>query len=397
MRQNTRKVSIRALVAAVIAAASLLMTMAMPFGTAAQSASSDWSAPRTVYIPETGHTLDQLFLDMWRNAGGANAYGYPITNEITESNGHVVQYLQYARFEYWPEGDADGNTAFVANLGDELRPMAVQRTVGTFSSQQSKTSSALDTARQIQAWFPVSASKFNLDDGSVYYSETTKHAVQHGFLDYWQNVIGSSYLGEPLTEEYTLNGVTYQVFERGQLAWTQEKDTWLVPVGQLLADKYKLNQAATDQGDAPTYSEDLFVPPPAPVASTPGGDCVDAELWVDVNLSSQSMDVYCGDQVILSTLVSTGRPGFETPTGEFFVNSKLPSQTMEGVIGGEYYNVPDVPDVMYFTDEGHALHGAYWHNNFGNVMSHGCVNLPMDVADWLYSIAPVGMRVEIHY
>ena len=93
--------------------------------------------------------------------------------------------------------------------------------------------------------------------------------------------------------------------------------------------------------------------------------------------------------------VSTGTAKFATPPGSYTVLSKLPSQTMEGVLGGEYYNVPDVPDVLYFTDRGHALHGTYWHNNFGTPMSHGCVNLPMDVADWMYQWATVGMRVEI--
>jgi lipoprotein-anchoring transpeptidase ErfK/SrfK len=70
---------------------------------------------------------------------------------------------------------------------------------------------------------------------------------------------------------------------------------------------------------------------------------------------------------------------------------------MEGAIAGENWFVPDVPDVLYFTNQGHAIHGTYWHNNFGAVMSHGCVNLPMDVADWLYSYASLGMRIEIHY
>ena len=68
---------------------------------------------------------------------------------------------------------------------------------------------------------------------------------------------------------------------------------------------------------------------------------------------------------------------------------------MEGLIGGEYYNVPQVPDVMYFTDEGHAFHGTYWHNNFGQVMSHGCVNLPLDLAAWLYDWTPMGTAVLI--
>jgi lipoprotein-anchoring transpeptidase ErfK/SrfK len=120
-----------------------------------------------------------------------------------------------------------------------------------------------------------------------------------------------------------------------------------------------------------------------------------AQKAILVSLSRQTMWVYKGEDVVLTSLVSTGRAGFETPTGTFQILSKLPSQTMEGVIGGEYYNVPNVPNVMYFTNEGHALHGTYWHNNFGTPMSHGCVNLPMDVAAWLYNWAPIGTPVYI--
>lgn len=121
------------------------------------------------------------------------------------------------------------------------------------------------------------------------------------------------------------------------------------------------------------------------------------EFWLDVNLSTQYMTVYRGNTPVLGTYVSTGRPEFDTPTGTFHINSKVPSQTMSGVLGGEYYNVPNVPYVMYFTDRGHAIHGAYWHNNFGHVMSHGCVNLPLDVAAWVYSQASIGTRVQIHW
>ena len=61
-----------------------------------------------------------------------------------------------------------------------------------------------------------------------------------------------------------------------------------------------------------------------------------------------------------------------------------------------FYEVPDVPDVMYFSVEAAALHGCYWHNNFGYPMSHGCVNLPLDVAAWMYGWAPLGTMVWIH-
>lgn len=129
--------------------------------------------------------------------------------------------------------------------------------------------------------------------------------------------------------------------------------------------------------------------------ATPMTGSTKAQKAIVVSISHQMLWAYKGDRVVLRSYVSTGRAGFDTPVGSFTILSKLPSQTMEGVIGGEYYNVPDVPDVMYFTDRGHALHGTYWHNNFGTPMSHGCVNLPMDVAAWLYDWAPVGTPVQI--
>lgn len=70
---------------------------------------------------------------------------------------------------------------------------------------------------------------------------------------------------------------------------------------------------------------------------------------------------------------------------------------MEGTISAEYYNVPNVPDVMYFTPYGHAIHGTYWHSNFGTPMSHGCVNVPLGYASWLYDHTPYGATVEVRW
>ena len=131
------------------------------------------------------------------------------------------------------------------------------------------------------------------------------------------------------------------------------------------------------------------------VLSLPQPTEAKAQKTIMVSIGQQAMWALKGDDVVLSSYVSTGRAGFDTPLGTYVILTKLPSQTMAGVIGGEYYNVPDVPWVMYFTNGGHALHGTYWHNNFGTPMSHGCVNLPMDVAAWLYDWAPVGTPVLI--
>lgn len=379
----------------VLAPLSTLTAKAAPASSAQPmfqySGQDDWAPPSTVYIPDTGQTIDGVFLDFWRANGGASSYGNPITPEFT-MNGHTVQYYQYARFEYWPE-DADGNVVHLGKIGEELRPQLVMR-----QGAAATAPGALAQLAQISlAWLPVAKNVASTPESDTFtYVSDTGHTVQNGFKSFWESTGGADYLGNPLTEEFKLNDVTYQVFERGELAWQQDSDPWMVDVGDELAARQGISTAPVDQGDIPTYDESLFVEP-EPDTTPTGVYDPDQELWFEVNLSEQSMTVWNGDHVLLWTLVSTGRPGFDTPTGTFYVNTKLESQTMEGVIGGEYYNVPDVPWVMYFTDEGHALHGTYWHNNFGNVMSHGCVNLPMDVAEYLYSITPIGTRVEIHY
>jgi hypothetical protein len=117
-----------------------------------------------------------------------------------------------------------------------------------------------------------------------------------------------------------------------------------------------------------------------------------------VSLGAQRLWAYEGEQMVLTTLVSTGTAETQevaTPVGHWQILVKLPMETMTGTIAGKPYEVDDVPYVMYFTNEGHALHGTYWHNNFGTPMSHGCVNLPMDVAEWMFRWAPEGTPVTI--
>jgi LysM repeat protein len=114
--------------------------------------------------------------------------------------------------------------------------------------------------------------------------------------------------------------------------------------------------------------------------------------WIDVNLSAQRLTAYEGNTPVRSTLVSTGLPRTPTPTGQYRTYVKYASASM----AGPGYYLAGVPYVMYFY-RGYALHGTYWHTNFGHPMSHGCINLPTSEAQWLYSWAPVGTLVKIHY
>jgi lipoprotein-anchoring transpeptidase ErfK/SrfK len=109
------------------------------------------------------------------------------------------------------------------------------------------------------------------------------------------------------------------------------------------------------------------------------------QRWVDIDLNEQTLTAYEGDREVFATLVSTGKPGFPTPTGTFRVHTKIRHSTMIG--RREHYHVEEVPNVLYFYD-GYALHGAFWHDSFGHTVTHGCINLSPRDAAWLFSWAP---------
>ncbi|NLS78145.1 MAG: L,D-transpeptidase family protein [Chloroflexi bacterium] len=128
----------------------------------------------------------------------------------------------------------------------------------------------------------------------------------------------------------------------------------------------------------PTITSTFTPTPTETFTSTPTATPT-PERWIDVNLTTQTLVAYEGDKPVLTTKISSGSAQFPTIEGIYYIYLKLLKQTMTG----EDYETPDVPWVMYF-HLSYSLHGAYWHNDFGRPRSHGCVNLPLDAAEWLY-------------
>jgi len=106
--------------------------------------------------------------------------------------------------------------------------------------------------------------------------------------------------------------------------------------------------------------------------------------WIHVDLGEQTLVAYEGDKPVYATLISSGKEGYEPPTGLFEVQQKYISTTMNATdpIDG-FYEVEEVPWTLYYHG-GYALHGAYWHTDFGKVRSHGCTNIAPVDARWLY-------------
>jgi len=145
---------------------------------------------------------------------------------------------------------------------------------------------------------------------------------------------------------------------------------------------------------------------------------------IDLNLATQTLVAYEYGKAVFQTNISSGIPGggggkglsTTTPSGEWHVEEKLPSKHMGG--GDLFASVDDyvlagVPYTCFFTPAGHAFHGTYWHENFGTPMSHGCVNMRTNEAQWIfrwarpehtvadlsnkYYFRGYGTTVDIHY
>jgi hypothetical protein len=119
-----------------------------------------------------------------------------------------------------------------------------------------------------------------------------------------------------------------------------------------------------------------------PLAAIPA--TVDTSLWFGIDLQEQTITVYEDDQPIFATLVSTGLPLVPTTEGTFHIYQRYERKKMtSGAWSSDYYMMEEVPTIMFFNGT-QALHGVYWHDAFGFPQSHGCVNMSISDARWMW-------------
>lgn len=158
---------------------------------------------------------------------------------------------------------------------------------------------------------------------------------------------------------------------------TETPEPTLTPTATATAVFSPTPMSTATSGPTPT-----FTPSPTPTQSWITAKYLPlplGEKWIEVDLTKQTLKAYDGTVLVFQTRISSGRKNTPTLEGKFRIQRKLESQLMSG----PGYYLPAVPYVMYFVGS-YALHGAYWHNNWGTPMSHGCVNLRREDAKWLY-------------
>ncbi len=127
----------------------------------------------------------------------------------------------------------------------------------------------------------------------------------------------------------------------------------------------------------------------------------DKHLLVD--LASQTVTAYEADRVVFMSRISSGvrlkEGGFATPKGHYRTTRKRPCRHMANPANayGSGFDLPGVPWVSYFTSDGVAFHGAYWHNDFGVPHSHGCINMTPQAAKWIYRWTTPTVPPEYYY
>lgn len=190
----------------------------------------------------------------------------------------------------------------------------------------------------------------------------------------------------PVTEEIArYEGVTttHTVTAGQELALIARE--YGVPVDDLIAlngisnpDLLYVGQTLTIPAAGPYVPQNV---PPAPV---PQGRSI------LVSTADQRIYAYENGELVRTHLTSTGRTETPTVLGDYRIYVKYAADDMRG----PDYFLPQVPYTMYFY-QGYAIHGTYWHNSFGRPMSHGCVNLPVEEAQWFYNFADVGTLVRV--
>ncbi len=151
-------------------------------------------------------------------------------------------------------------------------------------------------------------------------------------------------------------------------------------VVRLTGERVTINGARYEETDEGWWLKSIEATKTNP--GEPPHDLKPGEKWIDVDLESQTLVAYEGDTPVYATAVSTGKEDkqdpdkdHKTPTGSWRIREKHIAATMDGDVASDGpYSIEDVPWIMYFNGS-YALHGAFWHNNFGRTRSHGCVNL----------------------
>jgi lipoprotein-anchoring transpeptidase ErfK/SrfK len=260
--------------------------------------------------------------------------------------------------------------------------------------------------RMVKGFYVAVDKEFEWSSRTWY--KTTKGMVAP--KDRFVPVEGAEFKGVELMEPLTLPVAWAYGFRQTRPKYQLSANGKLTPAGQIqrLEATYLTDEEMEAEGRRYVQTrdgswlraEDIRIArmPPIPMNIAVG------ERWIYIDLRAQTLVALVGGTPAYATLISSGRESDDeakdhrTPPGEWNIREKHITTTMDGdgtAAGDLPYSIEDVPYVMYFQGS-YALHGAFWHRNYGVRMSHGCINLaPLD-AKYLFFFTGPSVREGWH-
>ena len=369
------------------------------------------------FITETGHSVKGKLATAWRERGGARILGNPLSEQF-EKSGVTSQIFQnavidvdrsgnvtlrklntelaaaaFANDPAFPPAPPSLGTTTLVSASDGLRIRARPGTDGDIITVIAENTEFIAAQGDHNDWVPGYADGFSGWVSSEYLTEPQalpELAKEEWQIDVWQ---GAALSDTNLRAAPQMSSAVVRPVGFGEQIIVVD---WVD--GEKVIDVDGIWAQTTEGGFL--YSRDLgrsapVQPPPLPPQAPKIG------RWIDIHLTQQLLVAYEGQRAMRTVVITSGKPGWETPEGFYKINTRVANETMDsGAIGAEeFYKLEDVLFTQYFTDRGHALHFAWWKTKetIGRPGSHGCINLLLDDARFLWEWADIGTGINIHY
>ncbi|HET9660710.1 MAG TPA: L,D-transpeptidase family protein [Thermomicrobiales bacterium] len=371
------------------------------------------------YFPQTGHSVSGRFASYWGNAGDLSVLGMPVSEPFEDTaTGKTTQVFERAILVDYGESDVR-----LAKIGREIDHVLIDSGDPSFPAAppMGGTTKLINSPEglRLRSGPGLTADIVEVlpDSAEFILTGDEKADWVPGYADGYSGWVSSEFLKEPpplpAIDPKDWNPKVWQGATLGDTNVRAEPSTQSEAI-ELKTDRSSIvvvdwvkgeelfpgaDEWSKLEGQGYIYSRN--VGRNAPVLPTPlPKNAPKTGRWIDVQLTQQLITLYDDRDPVRVVVTTTGMAGWETPEGEFTILWRVPNETMSsGAIGAEhFFKLEDVLYTQYFTDEGHAIHYAWWRTpeTIGRPGSHGCLNVLLDDSAFMWDWAEVGTPVIVH-
>jgi hypothetical protein len=371
------------------------------------------------YFPQTGHSVSGRFASYWGNAGDLSVLGMPVSEPFEHAGtGKTTQVFERAVLVDFGENDVR-----LARIGKEINQELIDSGDPAFppAPPMGGTTRLIDSPEglRLRSAPELTADIIEVlpDSAEFIIAGDTKADWVAGYADGFSGWVSSEFLKDPpplpTIDPKDWKVAVWQGATLGDTNLRAEPTTQSEAI-DLLTDRSSIVVVDWVKGEELFPGADEWaklenrgyiyarnVGRNAPVLPTPlPKNAPKSGRWIDVQLTQQLMTLYEDRDPVRVVVMTSGMAGWETPPGEYTILWRVPNETMSsGAIGAEhFFKLEDVLYTQYFTDEGHAIHYAWWRTpeTIGRPGSHGCLNVLLDDSAFMWDWADVGTPVIVH-